>query len=525
MKLASAAQVRELDQLATSQYGIPSLLLMENAGRQVAETAREMLSGTVSGKNVLILVGRGNNGGDGLVAARHLVNAGAEVKLFFLSAPEDYRGDARVNFEICKQMQLKQYFLREEKDLTALKIALRNTDLVLDAIYGTGFKGRVTGLPEKVIDVVNSSGLPLLAVDLPSGLEADTGAVSGECIQASVTVTFALPKIGLFLEPGVGYVGRLRVVDISIPGTLIETYPISRFVSTGLMCRQFLPPRRRDAHKGDFGHVLVVGGSEGLAGAVVLAARAALRSGCGLVTVAVPWSVYPIVAGQLTEAMVYPLAETDRKTISRDALEQIGELMARASVLALGPGMGRHPDGPELIRHLLQNSKVPVIIDADGLNALARDLSALDSRKTPVILTPHPGEMARLLGSSTAQVQADRLGLAEKAAADWGVTLVLKGANTIVACPDGRTYINPTGNPGMATAGSGDVLCGIIAGLAAQGIEPGAAAAVGVYLHGAAGDRALGDRGAQALIAGDLLDYLPAVLKGPENNLSREERT
>jgi hydroxyethylthiazole kinase-like uncharacterized protein yjeF len=513
VKLVKASEMRTLDQLATSQFGIPGLLLMENAGLKVVEAIREMLARTVAGKPVLILAGRGNNGGDGLVAARHLANAGADLKLFLLGAPEEYRGDAKVNFEIIKRMQLKYFLLREEKDLPALKIALRGAEVVVDAIYGTGFRGRLGNHEAAVVAAVNGSGRPVLAVDIPSGLEADTGQVRGECIRARLTVTFALPKVGQLLEPGAGYVGELRVVDISIPQSLIDAQPISRFVITGEMCRQHLRPRQPDSHKGTYGHVLVVGGSEGFTGAVVLAAQAALRSGAGLVTAAVPGSIYPIIAAKLTEAMVYPLAETGGKTVSPQALAPLGDLLGRATVLAVGPGMGRHPEGVDFLRQLLALSRIPVVIDADGLNLLAEDLTMLANRKAPVILTPHPGEMGRLLQQETAQFQADRPGAAARAARDWGVFVVLKGAKTIVASPEGRIYVNPTGNAGMATGGTGDVLCGIIAGLLAQGLEPEAAAAAGVYLHGAAGDAAFVKTGVRALVAGDLLDSLPAVLK------------
>jgi len=519
MKLARASEMRNLDQLTTSQFGIPELLLMENAGLRVVDAVREFLDGNVVGRQIIILAGRGNNGGDGLVVARHLANAGAEVRLFIMTAPEEYHGDARVNYEIIKRMQLKYYLLREEKDLTALKIALRCTDIVVDAIYGTGFRGRLDGVEAMVITTVNGSGRPVLAVDIPSGLEADTGQVHGECIRASITVTFALPKVGQLLEPGAGYVGELRVADISIPQSLIDAHPIKRFVTTKNSCRQHLVPRRSDSHKGTYGHVLIVGGTEGFTGAVALAANGALRAGSGLVTAAVPGSVYQVVAAKLTEAMVYPLVETNGKTVSRNALTQIDALLGQATVLAVGPGMGQYPDAPAVLEELIKLSLVPIVIDADGLNALAEDPSMLEKRGGPVVLTPHPGEMGRLLNMSVAQIQADRLGIAERAARDWGVIIVLKGARTIVACPNGHTYVNPTGNPGMATGGSGDVLCGIIAGLIAQGLDPEAAAATGVYLHGAAGDAAFEEKGARALTAGDLMVYLPAVLKNLEHEL------
>lgn len=517
MKIVTAAEMRALDEAASAVYGIPSIVLMENAGLQVFAEIKEML-GEVKGKRVLVFVGRGNNGGDGFVVARHLINAGAEVKIFLLCRSEEIKGDAGVNFQICKQMRAKIYPLQNgERDLQKVNISLLYADLAVDAIYGTGFRGVVTGLAAEVIEILNRSGKPIVAVDLPSGLEADTGRVNGPCIGATRTVTFCLPKLGLLLEPGAEYVGKLRVADITIPQSLVAQQKTNRELLTATWCASQLPRRNPEAHKGDFGHVFIAGGAEGMTGAVTMAGLAALRSGAGLVTLGVPRSLHPLLEAKTLEVMTRPLPETEGSSLSREAAAPLLDLANERSVLALGPGMSRHPAGKELLRAVLPEVKVPVVIDADGLNLLAELLAAepefLKKVKAPLILTPHPGEMARLLRVSNAEIQKDRLEKAQQASVAWGCVVVLKGAKTVVASPEGKIYLNPTGNPGMATAGTGDVLTGIIAGFLAQGLNPLTAAAVGVYVHGASGDRAAQVKGKKGLIAGDLIAYLPLVLK------------
>ncbi|KKM08641.1 carbohydrate kinase [Clostridiales bacterium PH28_bin88] len=521
MKLVTAEEMRELDQLASSQYGIPGIVLMENAGLRVLDAVLEILEGEVAGKRVLVFAGKGNNGGDGFVVARHLANKRAEVKVFLLGRPEDVRGDARVNLDILEQMGVKIYPLQAEKDLQRVDIALLHADVLVDAIYGTGFKGAAMGTIAQVIRQINSAHRPLVAVDLPSGLEANTGKVYGPCVQATRTVTFGLPKLGLYLEPGARYAGDVTVADISLPARLVSGRPLKRELLTPSWCSAQLPRREPSAHKGSFGRVLVVGGSEGMTGAVTLSAQAALRSGAGLVTAAVPRSLHPVLETKTTEVMTSPLPETDARSFSMEAVAPVLELARDATVVALGMGIGRHPATVEWVRRLLPQLKVPVVIDADGLNALAGATGLFPSLGVPVVITPHPGEMARLLDVAAARVQEDRLKGAEQAAKDWGVTVVLKGAKTVVASPGGETFLNPTGNPGMATGGSGDVLTGVIAGLMAQGLAAPVAAAVGVFVHGAAGDLAARSKGHRGLIAGDILEMLPTIWRdlevGPED--------
>ncbi|MGB9920279.1 MAG: NAD(P)H-hydrate dehydratase [Moorellales bacterium] len=515
MKLVTAEEMGRLDRLTASQYGLPTLILMENAGLRVLEVIRSHFGGELRGRRILIFSGRGNNGGDGLVVGRHLLNAGSEVKVFLLARPEEVRGDAAVNLAVYQKMGGKLFPVLEEKDLQKVDVALLYADLAVDAIYGTGFRGAASGLAGRVIEMLGQSRVPVVAVDLPSGLEADTGRVNGPCIRATYTVTFGLPKLGLYLYPGAAYVGRLVVADIGIPKTLVASEPLNRELVTADWVRERLRPRAAWAHKGDYGHVLVVGGSPGLTGAVVMAAEGALRSGAGLVTAAVPAALHPVLEEKTLEVMTRPLPAGEVLE-GGETLAVIEEFSRRCQVVALGPGLGRHPGTKSLVQQLLPRLRCPLVLDADGLNALVGHLEVLRELRVPAVLTPHPGEMARLLQTTSARVQEDRIGTAEGAAREWGVTVVLKGARTVVASPAGTTYVIPTGNPGMATGGSGDVLTGIIAGLIAQGMPAEEAAAAGAYLHGAAGDAAAKDRGQRALVAGDLLSYLPSVLREME---------
>ena len=512
MKLLYAHEMKEIDRKATSIYGIPSLILMENAGLQATEVVQEIL-GSVVGKNVVILAGKGNNGGDGFVVARHLLNAGANVDTFIMGNPGEFTPDSRTNFDILSRMTSSIYPLYQEEQLNKLMLGLLGTDLIVDAIYGIGFKGSLGELDAKIVRMINWTRVPVVAVDIPSGVEADTGKVNGEAIRATHTVTYALPKIGLVLEPGKDYVGTLSVADISIPRPLLEDPELKTNLIGEAMVRPFLRPRKPESHKGTYGHVLVVGGSQGMTGAAIMTAGTSLRSGAGLVTAALPESILPVAEGAMVEVMTRALPETGQATIALEALPTIENLMGTASVCAIGPGMSQYPEAHAIIRFVLERAGIPVVIDADGLNALASDIGILRNRQIPVVLTPHPGEMARLTGMSVEEIQANRIAVARSAALDWGVTVVLKGNKTVVANAHGEVYVNITGNPGMATAGSGDVLCGIIAGLVAQGLRPADAACVGVYLHGLSGDAAAHMKGERGIIAGDLINCLPAVMK------------
>lgn len=511
MKLIKAAEMQEIDRRATDEYGIPSLLLMENAGIRTAEMAGEILT-TVTDKKVIILAGRGNNGGDGLVAARHLHVSGAQPITFIMGKAEQLSTDSMINYNILHKMTDHIYPLLSQTDREKLLLELLDADLIIDAIYGIGFKGSLGTFEAEIVKLINRSRLPVLAVDIPSGVEADTGKVSGEAIKAAATITFALPKIGLVLEPGKNYAGQLKITDISIPSALLQENRLKTNLITDAMAAKMLGPRHSDSHKGTFGHALLIGGSTGLTGAILLAALAAIRCGAGLVTAALPESLVPIFDSALLEVMSMPLAQTGQGAIALEALPAIENILGTCSVCAIGPGMSRYNEANAIVRFVLERAGVPVVIDADGLNALQGDVDILKERQIPVVLTPHPGEMARLTGKTIEEIQANRIDCAAHYAQEWGTTIVLKGNKTVVAEPTGEIYLNITGNPGMSTAGSGDVLCGIITGLISQGLKPAKAAAIGVYLHGMSGDYAAGIKGQRGLIASDIIEGLPLVL-------------
>lgn len=508
--------MQTLDQMAIKELGIPGVVLMENAGFKVVENIQKMI-GNLQGKKFSIFAGKGNNGGDGFVIARHLLNAGAEAKVLLFADPNEIAGDARINLNILQKMGGSVLSVIRPNSLNLIKLTMAYTDLVVDAVFGTGFKGIVPAQTGEVFKIINASGKPVLSVDIPSGLEADTGQVYGPCIRAARTVTFAQAKLGLVIQQGPEYTGELVIADISIPPGLVNTLGIKRFFTTPAMVKGLLPVRDSASHKGTFGRILVIGGSLGLSGAPAMTSMAALRAGAGLVTLAVPASIHSSMEVKLTEVMTRPLPETQESSISLEALPEILRLSKGIDVLALGPGMSGSVSTVDLVRRLVSEVKVPMVIDADGLNALAGTGDFLKTCPAPLILTPHPGEMARLLGIKTEEVQNNRIGTALAAAQKFNAIVVLKGFRTIVAGPDGTVYINPTGNAGMGSGGTGDVLTGIIAGFLGQGLGPLESAVAGVYIHGAAGDLAAREKGMSALIAGDLLEYLPTVTREYES--------
>ncbi|SHK68180.1 bifunctional ADP-dependent NAD(P)H-hydrate dehydratase/NAD(P)H-hydrate epimerase [Desulforamulus aeronauticus] len=512
MRVVTAAEMKQIDLQAIEKYGIPGIVLMENAGWRVVEIIEGIIS-EVKDKIVTILVGKGNNGGDGLVVARHLLNRGVQVKVLLLADPEEFQGDARINLHIWQKLGQPFYQVNQVNGINIVKVALLNTHLVVDALYGTGFRGTVNERVGRVIELINASNLPVVAVDIPSGLEADTGQINGPCIKATQTVTFGLPKLGLVVEPGASYAGKLHVADISLPRVLIENKDIPRQLLTRELVSSWFKPRLTTGHKGTYGHVLVVAGSRGMVGAARMTAKGALRSGAGLVTLALPGNCQPMVAAALDEAMTIGLPETAEGTLAGSALEEILQACKRADVLAIGPGLTTQPETVELVKTLLPALDIPVVIDADALNALQGATDILSCLTVPAVITPHPGEMARLLDRPLTEVQNDRLNVVCKAAKEWQVVTILKGARTVIAVPGGKLYINPTGNPGMASGGSGDVLTGVVAGLMAQGLTPEQSAAAATFLHGLAGDLAAERLGQRSALAGDLLTHLPTAIQ------------
>lgn len=512
MKVVTSGEMREIDRRAIQEFGIPGVVLMENAALKVFEAAKDML-GEAAGKRVLVFAGKGNNGGDGFAAARHLANWGSEVEVVLFASKNSLSGDALINFSIIINMGLPVHEVLVSGDLEPVRNRLAGAHLIIDAILGTGIKGTVKGPVKEAVSLINDSGIPVLSVDIPSGISGDDGRVCGAAVRADTTVTFGLPKRGHFLYPGAGYTGKLIIGDIGIPKGVVESYEgITGELITRSRIAGLISKRKRDAHKGTFGRVFFLAGSAGYTGAAFLACQGALKSGSGLVTLGVPESINPVMEVKLTEAMTLPLPETDEGTLSRDAVPAIMEQVRASRALGVGPGLSTRKDVPEVVKTLVREADIPLVLDADALNSLADDPDILKSRKAPAVITPHPGEMARLLGTTTAEVQEDRIGAAREAAGKWGVIAVLKGANTVVGHPDGRFFINTTGNPGMATGGTGDVLTGIITSFLGQGMSPLDAALAGVYIHGLAGDRASLQKGERGLTAGDIVETLPLVI-------------
>jgi NAD(P)H-hydrate epimerase len=513
MRVLNAAQMREADRRTIEEIGLPSLVLMENAGRQVV-SAMEATFEDLASQRVAVISGRGNNGGDGFVVARTLQQRGVDVAVFLLGRVVDVRGDAKVNLDILGQLGLTVVEIGDEQEWELHVSEISTCGIIVDAIFGTGFKPPAAGMLETVIADVNGSGIPVVSIDLPTGLSADTHEVSGESIDATLTVTLAAPKPPLVLPPAETRVGDLVIADIGIPGHVVDMLdgPQTHML-TRTDVRALIQPRPADSHKGDFGRILIVAGSRGKTGAAHLAAAAALRSGAGLVTVATPASSQPVVAAMAPEYMTDALPETPDGFLDAAALDRV--LDAAADVIAVGPGLGRARGVDEFVQGLLERTGVPLVLDADALNAFAADADRLQGRDgLDVIITPHPGEMARLLGVAVNDVQADRVEAARTFAATHRLWVVLKGYRTVIASPEGAVFLNLTGNPGLATGGTGDVLTGMLAAWFAQLLDAEAACKVAVYLHGSAGDLAEADEGEIAMTAMDLVGHLgDAVLE------------
>jgi hydroxyethylthiazole kinase-like uncharacterized protein yjeF len=528
MKILTAAEMREVDRLTTVRCGVPSLSLMENAGARVFEFLAARFPDFALRK-IVVLCGKGNNGGDGFVVARRLRERGARPEVILCGDPDTIAGDAAVNLKRWREAGGELLVARTPAEWDASKEALASANIIVDALLGTGLHGPAEGLCRKAIEDVNRHDprAVVVAVDIPSGLSADSSEVSGPAVFADYTITFTAPKIGLVQAPASDCVGRLILHEIGSPRALIEEVGKGslRWIEPGEFGR--LPVQRKaNTNKGDYGHALIVAGSRGKTGAAVLAAWAALRAGAGLVSVATPESVLPIVAAPVPEVMTEPLAATDAGTISLRALEygRFNDLLKGKTVVALGPGLSTNQETQQFIRTVVGEMPHPLILDADGLNAFAGHAGAIKCRTTATLtLTPHPGEMARLLGSTSRAVQERRLDSARKAAADWNACVVLKGYATIVAAPDGRAWINSTGNPGMATGGTGDVLTGILVGLAAQfGVTDWPIVmALGVYLHGLAGDFAAAEMGEAPLMASDLIRAIPRAWAQVTSEIAR----
>jgi len=512
MKVVSPKEMKEIDNISINKLGIPGIVLMENAALKVCEEIVKSLV-EISGKNILIFAGKGNNGGDAFAVARHLFNRNAQVEVCIACNKKDISGDAKTNLDILENMGVSTYELSMSLSKIEILESLKKADLVIDGIFGTGFKGELKELLKEIINTINSSRKPVISIDIPSGVVGATGEVPSICIKATKTVTFALPKIGIVVNPGSEYSGEVVVVDIGIPKKIIDYQRINMNIIDSDYVATLIPTRKTNSNKADFGKVFIITGSKGMTGAGCLCGKAALRSGAGLVYLGVPFSLAQIYDAALTESITISLEEKSNGYLSMESEKQILNWISHSTVAAVGPGLSINDDIVELIGSIIENSEVPLILDADALNAVARDVSVLRKLKSEAIITPHPGEMAKLLGISNTDVQNNRIETAREFAAKWNVITVLKGSRSLVAFPDGTIYINPTGNSGMATGGTGDVLTGLLAGLIGQGVKPRDAAVAGVYIHGLAGDMVAAIKGEHGLIAGDLVEELPYAIK------------
>lgn len=502
MNACTANEMRNIDRLASERGGVPSIILMENAALACVNALYSKFPDMRS-KRAAVFCGKGNNGGDGFAIARHLYNRAVDTTVFLVCGDE-FKGDAQINFDIIDGMNVK---IEHVYNTDILDYVIPSYDIVIDAIFGTGIHGEIEGTPRDVIEKINEFSKFTLSADVPSGINSDTGEVCGVCVRADMTVTFAAYKIGMLLYPAADFTGEIILDKISIPDYIINSAPHAAEVMDDKMYAGLFPPRRSDSHKGDYGKILVVGGSEGMSGAPYMAATAALNAGAGLVTIAAPDCINDILEVKTTEIMTAAVKSRGGRFAAEGAYE-ILKRAEKSDAVLIGPGMGTSEECAEIVRELLKNAKQPVVVDADALNILSRDMTMLEDCTCPLIFTPHEMEFSRLSGLAPDEIKADRLGTSKAFCEKYGVTLVLKGAHTVVTAPDGFQYINNTGGPGLAKGGSGDVLAGITAAFAARLGDETLSAAAAVYLHGKSGDAVTEQRGAEAVTASAVADGL-----------------
>ncbi len=511
MLVLSAKEMAGLDEQTIREVGIPGIVLMENAARGAADFFVQVVPDLID-RRITVVAGSGNNAGDGFALARIYHSKGARVNVVCLRSPQKLSGDALTNFRVLERIGIPVTVWNEAGDFDAQWEPIRESGAVIDAILGTGLKSEVKGLYRDIIEKLNGLNVPLLAVDVPSGLDATTGLVLGAAVKATATATFGFLKIGHVIERGAELAGQVEVIDIGIPPGLVQSAGIRRYWLSGKLLSSWIEPRHPATHKGQAGHVCVLSGSPGKTGAAALVCLGAGRAGAGLVTLFIPESLNAILEVKLTETMTLPIAETPQKTPSSAAFQQILDFLQGKQALAIGPGISTNEDTATLVKDLLPNVRCPIVLDADAIAAVSGDPAILRKAEVPLVLTPHPGEMARICHSTVPDVQRNRLETASRFSREYGVVLVLKGHRTVIAAPDGKLAINSSGNPAMASGGMGDTLTGIIAGLLAQGFDAFQAACLGVYVHGAACDRIFDEVSTRGLLATDMLDEVPAVL-------------
>ncbi len=497
MKVATREEIRAIDRASVQEYGISVNVLMENAGRAVCSAALRKFP---EARKIAVICGGGNNGGDGFVAARHLAGKEKEVVVYTSKKIKEYSDQPLENLRSAEKSGIPIVEIAGDTS----KIA--PCDLIVDALLGTGLESEVRKSDAGLIDFINASKCPRLSVDIPSGIDSNTGAVLGKTVKADLTVTFVAPKIGISVHPGVEYAGEIFVAGITTPRHLEENLQCE--ITTYQTCAKIMKPRAHDSHKGTFGHTLVLAGSTGKSGAAILSSEAAIQAGSGLVTLGVPESIHNVAEQKTAEAMTEALKETGG-CFGKAAIEKAAGLMGGKNSLVIGPGISACDETPAFFRETIVRCGIPTVIDADGLNILANNPDLFEKMGPFAILTPHPAEMGRLCGKKTAEIQADRIGAARELASQTGCFVVLKGARTITALPGGRTYINPTGNPAMASGGMGDVLAGVIGGLLAQGYTPEEASVLGVFIHGLSGDICADKTGGVSVRAGEVCANIP----------------
>ena len=509
-RVVTASEMAEVDRFTIADLGLPGRVLMENAGRAVFECLRTRWN-PLPGRRAAVFCGKGNNGGDGLVIARMLALAGCACDTYLLTAPDSLKSDSLANYQMFNKLALPLQVIAPGESLPDLSAF----DFIVDAILGTGVQGALQGYLAAVVNHLNAAAKPVIAVDLPTGMNADTGAVEGPCVRAQLTVTFGARKAGLQFSPAREHVGELHVADIGFPEVAFRN-AAPRFWMASDVLSGWLPQRPPAAFKNRVGQILVIAGSRGFGGAARLTATAALKAGAGLVVLAAPQSLVAALEAATAEVMKLALPEING-VLAEAACEELVERLRWAEVVAIGPGLGTAAGVSAVVQHVLSEFGGTIVLDADGLNVLAGHLDLIRNAKGNVILTPHPGELSRMVGIDKSELEINPLLIAKQVSADLGHLVVLKGAPTVIALPTGEVLINSTGNAGMATAGSGDVLTGIIAGLVGQGLEPGMAAGLGVYLHGLAGDFAAHALGIWSLMAGDLIEFLPKAFREMQN--------
>jgi NAD(P)H-hydrate epimerase len=523
MKLVTAAQMKEIDQFTIKEIGIAGVVLMENAGRGVFSKIKSYFLEGLNNAVIGILCGRGNNGGDGLVIARYLYQEGYHLKVFLFGQKSELKDEAAVNLKIAQRLGLPIVEILNDADWLMAKQYLISCHLIIDAILGTGLETEVMGLIRSAVDFINNKFCGfIVAVDIPTGLSSETGYPLGDAVRAHLTITLGLAKIGQVVYPGANYVGTLEIVDIGIPPQVIANVSLNYHLITAEDIKDTLCPRRQPMHKGEAGHVLVLAGSPGKTGAATLTCLGALRSGAGLVTLGIPQSLNPSLEIKLTEAMTLALPETQAATLSERAWEVVKSSNLKYNVICLGPGLSTHPEIIELVKKVVMEAQTPVVIDADGLNALANHLDILKHKKAQIVITPHPGEMARLIGISKETILKSKLDLVKNLAQSYQITVVLKMARTLIASAEGEVFINSTGNSAMATGGMGDVLTGIIGSFIGQGYPIKEASILGVFLHGLAADLWAAEYTKAGLLASEVADYLPLARREIEKNNEKE---